>query len=281
MPQLTGNARLIKNEMKKLLYILIILLVLQGCASLSEKHITLHKDELTIACRNNSYELADKFIKEWEASERPIDSQKLAISPEVVKAAYEIFEEFYNPYDIERIGGSEWEKSMYLDAECVIVQEDISINIYDKLPDPGPNLPYWYHKKDPIVKIQIKDFRPRVSFEGKTVLYLTWRYRDILNSFLGDEHIPFATGSIMNIARAKGESEKRQKFLSKKIQAIHGHWGPSWHLITHPYVRSINFNLSLDKAILSFKIIYEGGEAKFRKENGKWKMIESERSWIE
>jgi len=56
-------------------------------------------------------------------------------------------------------------------------------------------------------------------------LYLTDKYRKMLDSFLGNIQSPFAEGGIMNTSQPKGESASRHRFLQNYIKIFLGHWG--------------------------------------------------------
>ncbi|MDB5267111.1 MAG: hypothetical protein JWP58_151 [Hymenobacter sp.] len=127
----------------------------------------------------------------------------------------------------------------------------------------------------------LMDFRPVIKVPGKQAIYLTSKRAETLKAFLGDKHIPLGAGGIMNPARSKGESEKRKTFLENDIKIWYGHWGGYWQLDSYPVAYSITFDKSMLYARVSFRMIYEGGEAVLKKTNGKWLLMSSKRTWIE
>lgn len=127
----------------------------------------------------------------------------------------------------------------------------------------------------------IASFRPIIKVPGKQAIYLTPEREETLKAFLGDKHLPLGTGGIMNPARSSGESEKRKKFLESALKIWYGHWGGYWQLHSYPVVYSVTFDKSLLYARISFRMVYEGGEAILKKMNGQWVLLSSRRTWIE
>ena len=135
--------------------------------------------------------------------------------------------------------------------------------------------------RDRILTDSIMDFRPVVRCDEKTPLFLTEKYNKIINSFLGNNYSPLGTGGIMNPARSKGQSEKRKKFLENCVKIFHGHWGRYWQLYSYPQVYSITFDNDMKYARIDFRVVYQGGEAFLKNENGVWTLISSKLTWIE
>lgn len=127
----------------------------------------------------------------------------------------------------------------------------------------------------------IEDFRPLIKCENKKVLYLTQDYEVLLNAFLGHESIPLGTEGIMNPAKSKNDSEERKLFLENFIKIWYGHWGGYWQLITYPLAYSITFDKNMEYARIDFRVVYEGGEAILKNNEGKWSLISSKKTWIE
>lgn len=125
------------------------------------------------------------------------------------------------------------------------------------------------------------DFRPVVKAPGKQVIFLTPDKEKTLKAFLGDKHLPVGAGGIMNPAHSSGESEKRMTFLENSIKIWYGHWGGYWQLNSYPVAYSITFDKSMLYARVSFRMVYEGGEAILKRTNGKWALLSSKRTWIE
>lgn len=134
----------------------------------------------------------------------------------------------------------------------------------------------------PISDVDSKiEFRPKVSFPGKKIVYLTDGYEKLLNDFLGDQLVDLGTESIMQVAYAKDESRQRMEFLMKAAKIFYGHWGGYWQYETYPNANSIIFDHEMQRAIVYFRFVYEGGEVYLEKQNGEWTVVSGKLTWIE
>ena len=240
----------------------------------------------------------------WNQS---VQSNENEITDKYEKAVYSIFNEFYTPYELERVGSSEWGDSIYI-GKFAIVQHKINYALAE-FPNPDTiiltlkddtlslsELEQKYGKKDRMYvlfedlkypkvaneqKKEIINFRPETTLPKDLRLFLVPPYHGELIQFLGNHHTPLGAGGIMYPARASKKTFERQVFLNKYLNVIYGHWGGYWHLETHPEVSLIIMNPSLTKAILHFRLVYQGGEAYLENKDGEWKLVESKLTWIE
>lgn len=125
------------------------------------------------------------------------------------------------------------------------------------------------------------EFRPPVHFEGKKVVYLTKKYEKMLNSFLGNKHVDLGAENIMQPAYSKGESRSKHSFINQAALIHYGHWGGYWQYETYPKANQIIFNPEMNRAVVMFRFVYEGGEAVLEKQNGEWVVVDSRLTWIE
>jgi hypothetical protein len=211
--------------------------------SLTEMLETAYKDDDT--------DLLLDFFVQWQNAYAPRNKEEIASQSEIVQAAYEIYGEFYTPFDLERIGESEWGPDIYEYVQFVVIQSELAVET--------PEME---------TAEVIRDFRPDLELEGAEALYLSQEYRQVLEGFLSEAD------------HGREELISRLEFLNQFIRIYPGHWG-GWHLETHPLVSSITLDSELTKAIVYFRLIYQGGEAQFRKRDGQWKMIDSKLTWIE
>jgi hypothetical protein len=229
---------------------------------------------------------------------------------DTLKSVYGLFEEFYNPLDLKKIGGSEWGNDIYKNVDFLLLQDQIRFGFVDTLDlelmlqkmyndaasynnitvdsainashEPGNE--HWttiYGWPRPKKYDSVIDFRPGVAFTHPQTVVLTDAYRELLNRFLGNKHVPFAAHNIMAPARSEGESEKRKQFLEQDIKIWYGHWGGYWQLLSYPAIGSITFDRTFEHALIDYELVYEGGYAYFTKKAGVWTLVDARRTWIE
>ena len=143
-----------------------------------------------------------------------------------------------------------------------------------------PNIPAWQKIDISAVDSSI-EFRPPVSFPDKKIVYLTYEYVQLLNKFLGNTHVELGEHGIMQPAYAKDESRQRMQFLMKAAKIFYGHWGGYWQYETYPEVSSIIFDTRMQRAVVNFQFVYEGGVVYMEKKDGEWTVVSGELTWIE
>lgn len=229
------------------------------------------------AYKKRSQKKLNLFLQNWQEASIPKDTLD-ALGP-LETDVYSVFKDFYNPLNLGSIGKSEWGDGLYSEIDYVIVQNKIFIYTYEI-----DSLSFINELNRDSIKFKkdsINDFRPDLNFGQVKTLFLFPKYEIAINKFLGTKNEPLGSGNIMNPAKARGLSEKRQKFLNKKLKIIHGHWGGYWHIITHPFVFNISFNANYTVAHINFRLVYQGGEAHYIKQNGQWILEKSNLTWIE
>ena len=269
------------------------------------------------AYQSQSTELFYKFFDNW--SEEVKTNEKEAQNSYVAEA-HKVFAAFYQPQQIiardidchvlydEKpyfiVQGSLWK---ILQAETILyLQEEIDslmiVRIRRMYPDDTVEQQDWikyvrdnhpklcYESSDAIRQFELiattildsaVEFRPPVHFQGKKVVYLTKKYEKMLNSFLGKRHIAFSEENIMQPAKSKGESLSKHRFFNQAALIFYGHWGGYWQFETYPKANQIIFNPEMNRAVVMFRYVYEGGEAVLEKRNGEWVVVDSRFTWIE
>ena len=261
-------------------------------------------ESLRYAFKKSDKDSLRSILTDWN---RKVKSNQGSVEDVYEQAVYSIFNEFYSPFHLDRIGSSEWGDSIYFN-KMAIVQNEISYAIAE-FPDPDTIMlalkketislaayekkfgtgrreyrffrDLKYPKVEEEDQKEITDFRPQTKLPPERKLYLTSPYERELTEFLSDQHTPLGAGGIMNPARATRKTFRRQAFLNNYLALIYGHWGGYWHLETHPEVSLVILNPSMTKAVIYFRLIYEGGEAYLEKQKGQWTLIESKLIWIE
>lgn len=307
----------------KFAYTLLLLCSIILCRAQQRIALQTGANLLQHAYKNKSVEELNEFFNRWHEETKPIDNHELMSLNDTLKQAYHVFTAFYQPLNINSLGGSEFGSNIYDKAKFLIIQNKLDIYFADKvyysddeadsiavkeinktklkdsiknqllkrkdgklssdvLEHFGPNSLFYedQYEKDTLL-IKSAYFRPEINCGDKQALYLINKYDTLLNAFLGNTHLPLGTGGIMDPARSTGESTKRKQFLENLIVIWYGHWGGYWQLYSYPTVSKITFDKEMKYARIAFRLIYEGGEAVLKNENGQWKLISSKRTWIE
>lgn len=272
------------------------------------------------AYNKNSRKELKFFFENWNEEISSITDQEFNHLNDTLKNAYAAFTAFYKPTSVDQLGGSEWGSKIYQHAKYLIVQNNVKIYLTDKIfyneeekeayaieqinriltteestkaylrRKDGKLFPHTIERFGPDSCLRedketfidsIIDFKPIIKSGSKKPLYLTSEYETILNTFLGNEQLPLGTGSIMNAAKADGDSKLRQNFLENFIKIWAGHWGGYWQLISYPQAYSIVFDKKMEYARIYYRMVYEGGEAILKNNNGAWTLVSGKITWIE
>jgi len=267
-----------------------------------------HAEHLWNSYKQKSTEELDRFFKNWAREIQPITNAELVKLNDTLQQAYKVFESFYQPKDIEKIGGSEWGNEIYANAKYLVVQSSIRIGftktlnkdsvIHSNVKKIYPTdttmqnkflrkvngkyepqtLRMFYSRDAGVIIDTIKEFRPQIE----RAVFLTEEYESLMNAFLGGKHYELGYRGIMNPAKAKGESKRRLDFINQMVTIFHGHWGGYWILESHPYAYDIIFDSEMKFALVNYKLIYEGGEVLLERQiHDNWKILEARRTWIE
>ena len=272
------------------------------------------------AYKKKSTKKLKDFFYTWSNDVPPIADLELSEYNDTIQQAYKSFISFYKPHRLDSIEYSEWGNEMYKDVGFLIVQntlkiyftdkvfyseeekkefvineinrryfdrDSIRISMIERLNNDSREINIffnWYSEekiKKRILTDSIMNFRPSVFCNGKIPVFLNETYKEMINAFLGNKFLPLGAGGIMNPARAKGQSEKRKRFLENYVKIFYGHWGGYWQLYSYPQAYSITFDNNMEYARINFRVVYEGGEAFLKNENGVWTLISSKLTWIE
>lgn len=266
---------------------------------------------LKYSFKKGNVDSLDMFFTKWEKEFQPISQTQFDNLSDTIKDVYEIFSDFYTPKDLKRIGGSEWGDSLYYGVDFVIVQNQIDFSIVETLDKKKIIFTYFKNNvKDSSInenyletllkdttdyslgftyfssikylhEDSIMDFRPNVNIDSVGVLFYKSDYTRTIARFLKNKHHKLGFGGIMNPARAKGKSEKRLDWINTKVKIFHGHWGGYWEMTTFPSVDIILIDKERETALVFFTLVYQGGEALYKKIDNKWTLIESKLTWIE
>jgi len=210
--------------------------------------------KLETAFQSSSTSDLDRFFADWNTSVSSNTGQN-----DIVKAIYEIYREFYSPFDLKRLG--DWEGGNSLNSNCkyAAVQNKIYYTVVER-----EVFNTWYN----IEKFDsISDFRPQLNLEKSKILYLLPEYKEALNLFIGTV--------------ASENTQARYEFVRPYIPILYAHEGGRWYLATHPEVSRILLTPDKTGAKLFFRVGFQGGETTLEKKNNMWVITESVATWIE
>jgi len=268
-------------------------------------------DLLKYSYKKGNKDSLESFFSKWEKEYEQISVDQFNNLSDTLKDVYTIFTDFYTPLDLKRICSSEWGDSIYNSVDYVIVQNRIDFSIVSTLDKRKIILNYleknvkdsskyeyyqnffmkdtssytlgfiYYNSIKYLHEDSIMDFRPSLDFGNVGILFYKSKYTEIIGKFLKNKHYKLGIGGIMNPAKAKGKSKARLDWISSEIKIFYGHWGGYWQLTTYPRVNRIIFDEERKTALIFFRMIYEGGEALYKKIDNQWTLIDSKITWIE
>ena len=276
---------------------------------------------LSDAYKQKSTSKLNRFFNIWEKDIVPLSKNEFENLNPSFKEAYLVFKEFYNPINLSAIGGSEFGNDIYKNASYFVVQDHLNVyqqkkvyytsveekefainqskivNVSDSLKNVlqkaiqnaplgsailqsyGPNSPTQEFEKPELLG-KIDNFRPNVGSLYQKQLILTLKYKTLISKFLGNEYHK-SSDNLMSTAKVSGVSKSKLQFIEQKIKIFPSHWGEKWLINTFPEVTSIAFDQSFNYAKIKYTIVYQGGQAILKKENGIWKLVSAELTSIQ
>ena len=125
----------------------------------------------------------------------------------------------------------------------------------------------------------ILDFRPRIDFDSKPVVYLTKSYQKLLELFYYRRYYPIPGFSFNRMIRKfdnpyKWKALRRYMNLSFSI----GHDGEKF--VGNSLATALSFDKTMTRAVIDFNLGYYGGQAILVKQNGSWILISVKDTWF-
>ncbi len=187
-----------------------------------------------------------EFIETWAFVIHATDCDEFDDLSAEVQEAHLLYHDYFDPFDLTKYHGF---GGLGSGREYLVAPGSMSVKV-----EGGD----W---------VEYEDFRPALDIPETTVLYLTPRYRQILQTFL-DEDLEWE------------EVYDRYEFLERQLPIRSGHWG-GWHLLTYPSVYGIYFDADLTEGWASFRIGFEGGYSILVRDWWSWLLAETHYTWIE
>jgi hypothetical protein len=223
-------------------------------------------DDLEFAYKHMEPVLIDNFFSEWQKNVKP-NTVEFINQNETLVAVYNVFDTFYKPNDLMKIGNWACVDDINLNCEYIVIQNQI---IYSIVNSKNINQVDLNISK----KNLISNFRPQITSGCKSVLYLTDEYEESINDFLGKESSVPEKVAAMQPSQNQG-NERKIELLKQYIPILHDYWGRIWQLETYPYVNRIIFNKSITKAKIEYYVGFQNGQVLLEKKGNKWVIKES------
>lgn len=239
------------------------------------------------AYENQSEQMLFSFFDNWS---NEISSNENEAPDKWVAEAHQMFASFYQPLEMRKKANDSFARDIYQDSPYYIVQGSLwKIIVVDTIWQTSEELREYYWKygynywKFFHATMMDSDIvsRPPVQFPDKKIVYLTPKYKKLLDKFLGDNHRELGKHNIMQPATSEGQSRSKMEFIRKAAHIFYGHWGGYWQYETYPQANLIVFDSQIQRAVVYFRFVYEGGVVILEKENDEWSVVSSLFIWIE
>ena len=276
MKRIRRNVKLLAYGAKSVSISIFVVVLLFLIPSLYGQH---QASLLKKAYKNQSKIQLFEFFDNW--SDEIASNENDAPNPWVAEA-HRVFSAFYQPLQPEKVGYKGDNSQLYHDKPFFILQSSLwEIHLVDSIQIYSPTAFYDYGITNDTLILSDIPFRPRVHFPDRKIVYLTNKYKRILDRFLKDKHINMGQDNIMHPANSKNQSQQKMDFIQNAAGIIYGHWGGYWQYETYPEANVIILDREMNRAIVKFRFVYDGGHTILEKQNGVWVVVSSKFTWIE
>lgn len=229
-------------------------------------------EKLEIAYAQNNLDSINQVLVDWNNQVQP-NSYDFIHQNDTVLSVFEIYNIFFMPFDLLKLGNWEWGNRLNSGCKYAVVQENINFVVLD-----SQNLDE-INFEEPTKKIT--NFRPPLNIDKSRILYLSNEYIIAIYAFLSSGWANCPINNTMASSLEKEEIDKRYLMLRKLMPILPGHSGHYWHIATQPEISLIVFNNKFTSAKIYFRVAYQGGVATIEKEDKQWLIKESKSTWIE
>ena len=269
-----------ENHMRITAILLGMIFSLTGC---SDDEVAQEQNDRIKAKPEDVAAIRQILEAEFEAQSTANSSGSIAES-DLAKEAEEIFTAFWNPKNLKRYGKHEWDSELYANADYLITQSELLIARRKDQEWPFDDGHYGYRRAPDGAEWQIRTIRyfaPAIKIPETRIVHLTPSLTKSFHDFLGEDFTEAGIPDIMSPANAKGVSREKLAAAREVITIFSAHWGDGWHLASHPEVEQILVDENVARAVVAFRIAYQGGYAFMEKAEEGWRVTESRIDWIE
>jgi hypothetical protein len=268
---------------------------------------TINQSQLKLlekAYHQKSLKKLDKFFDNWQKEIPPISDSELNTLKPIQQEAYRVFEAFYQPTQLENIGGYEFGSNNYKNLKYCVIQNRVNINTamkiiftsedsievldnlfqtrkIDSINDKGyfyrkngkialtsagkDALDHSFYSQDSLVD-SLSNLRPRINCIPMKIVFLSEKYDILLSQFLGEDYWRInGKGKI----KSTGPSFKKQQFFRNYIKIW---FANGWRLHSDPIISTISFDKTYSRALVRYSITYSNNDAILEKTNGQWEI---------
>lgn len=223
-------------------------------------------EDLEFAFYKREPVLIENIFAEWQKTVTP-NTVEFINQNDTIAAIFEVFNLFYKPNDIHRLGVWEFYNDLNSNCKYILVQNKIQYSILNSNK---------INKVDCInSRISLlNNFRPPLASVGMNILYQTDEYEESFIDFLGYA----ALREIKEIgisSEISDETQTKYELLKDYIPVYIGQKENIYHFETYPYVNRIFFNKSITKAKIDFIVGAQSRIAILKKKGRNWVNIES------
>lgn len=230
------------------------------------------------AYKKNSIHQLSLFFDEWNEKSNNLFLKNKTLNKDTLESnAYDLFNEFFDPIDNKL--GKNLERQKYITklTKYIIVQNELLVYLTNYFELENIQLKNEINIKYNLLKI--KNFTPKPKNITNKILYSDSYYRNILKKYLLAD-IDQYNRLTFNFSK-KYEVINRIKYLNNYLRIFPSHWYKYLYVEDHPFVSKIYFNKNMTEAIIFYEVLYQSGEAIYKKINNKWKFIKSKINFSE
>lgn len=220
-------------------------------------------EQLEHAYQSASQSALDTAFISWQQIIPPYSTDDIDAMSDTIRHVYDIFREFYCPWNLDRITGGAHE-DFETEFRYIVIQNSLNFAIVDTNPQ------YYFYRDVTILERTIPDFRPEPKESTFPFVYLSSLADSMIYQFL---YKPDRT--------PKPDHQQRVAFLREAIQLTHHHWINDYHKATMPIISHIYLNEMFTQAFVTFRVFYQFGESYLERSDDKWIIIYSKLTSIE
>ena len=247
------------------------------------------KELLYKAYQDSSYEFLERFFENWRLEKTPITDEEYETLTDVQKDVYDLFYEFYDPFNLNKLNFLKGQYESYKDEKYVIIEPYIEykfiesleldymkehylkkhftdsqiVKLSDKYISSVYKSPFFWDEQEYYSIDSIVNFRPYLKFKNAMPLFHSPDYDTLISHFIGS---PIAyedtLGNLVWFSRSK--IDFISPFISIQFMTRY------WEIKTSPMAYLFIFDAKRENAAIYYSSTGHIGRAIYKKEHGLW-----------